>query len=261
MIIDKLFKLFLLVKTIQNFFTAFLDAFGLLHKDVLYKIRNKDLKFYARAGTQDMAEIVVVASGSEYDLYDIKSLLVNPIVVDIGGHIGTFSIPLAKMLKNKCKIFIFEPDKDNFDLLLRNIKLNKVNSIFPKNIAISDYVGGGFLKTQGINPDAYSLDKSRKDFNCKVSTLSEEMQLKKITKIDILKMDIEGGEYKIFSDKKSLNFILKNVHYFFMEYHNIDRHYNYSLIQKIIENNFRVINKHGVTLSLENLHWKENSIR
>lgn len=256
LIVNILFKSILLIKTIENFPIAFLDKLGLLKGEIVYKIRGENIKFFARAGTQDMAEIVVVASGSEYDLDDIKSLLKNPVVVDIGGHIGTFSIPLALMLKNKCKIFIFEPSKDNYNLLLRNIKLNKVCSVFPKNIAILDYVGEGFLKTQGINPDAYFLDKSRKDFNCKVSTLPEEMKSKKI---DILKMDIEGGEYKIFSDKKSLDFILKNVHYFFMEYHNIDSYYNYSLIQKTIENNFRIIDKHGVTLSLENLHWKENS--
>jgi FkbM family methyltransferase len=252
-------KLILLVRAIENFPVAFLDKLGLLKGEVIYKIRGKNIKFFARAGTQDMAEIAVVASGSEYDLEDIKLELKNPVVVDIGGHIGTFSIPLAFMLKNKCKIFTFEPNKENFSLLLRNIKLNKTSSVFPKNIAISDYVGKGFLNTHGLNPDAYFLDNSKKTFNCRVGTLPEEMRIRKIQKIDILKMDIEGGEYKIFSDKKSLDYILKNVHYFFMEYHNIDNFYNYSLIQKTIEKNFRIIDKHGVTLSLENLNWKDNN--
>jgi FkbM family methyltransferase len=255
---DKLFKLYILISTIQNFPSALLDKLGLLKGEVKYKLRGRNIEFFARTGTEDMAEIAVVASGCEYDLNDVKASLKNPVVVDIGGHIGTFSIPLAKMMKNNCKIFTFEPNKDNFDLLLRNIKLNKIRSIFPKNIAISDYIGKGFLNTQGLNPDAYFLDSSKKIFNCRVSTLPEEMRLGKIKRIDILKMDIEGGEYKVFSDKKSLDFILENVHYFFMEYHNIDNHHNYSLIQKTIEKNFRIIDMHGVTLSLENLHWREN---
>jgi len=256
MIKDKLFKLFLVIKTIRNFPTAFLDILSLLRGEVLYNIRGKNIMFYSRANTEDIAEIVMVASGREYALSNIASLPKRPVIVDVGGHIGTFSISIAKILKNKCRVITFEPDKENYDLLLKNIKLNKVNSVSPKNIAISDYVGKGYLHTEKMNTDAYFLDQSRKGYNCQVSTLVGEMGLKRIKKINILKMDIEGGEYKIFSDKKSLNYILKNVHYFFLEYHNIDRINNYARIQRIIEDNFRVLDKHGVTLLLENLHWE-----
>jgi FkbM family methyltransferase len=40
----------------------------------------------------------------------------NPVVIDAGGHIGTF--PLSIMLKNSnSKVYVFEPDQENYKLL------------------------------------------------------------------------------------------------------------------------------------------------
>jgi len=254
---DKLFKANLIIKTIINFPSAFLDKLGILKGELVYKIRGKNIRFIARAGTEDMAEIVVVASGFEYDLNSIK-LPIEPVIVDLGGHIGSVSVFMARMLKDKCKIYTFEPDKENYEILVRNIVLNRIHSIFPKSIAISDYVGKGYLKTEQMNTDAYYLDQSEKNFNCQVSTLPKELKKKKVKKIDLLKMDIEGGEYKIFLHKQSFDYIQKTVHYIFMEYHDIDAYYNYSLIKKKLERNFRVLNKHANIITLENLNWKHD---
>lgn len=250
---DKLFKANLIIKTIINFPSAFLDKLGVLKGELVYKIRGKNIRFIARAGTEDMAEIVVVASGFEYDLNSIK-LPIEPVIVDLGGHIGSFSVFMAKALK-KCKIYAFEPNKDNYEMFLRNIKLNKIGTVFPRNIAISDYAGKGYLKTEHMNTDAYYLDQSGKNFNCQVSTLPKELKMRKVKRIDILKMDIEGGEYKILLHKQSFDYIQKTVHYIFMEYHDIDAYYNYSLIKKKLERNFRVLNKHANIITLENLNW------
>lgn len=251
-----LFKLLLLIKTLSNFPTAFLDKMGILKGELVYKIRNKDIQFIARAGTEDMAEIVVVASGHEYNIKSIK-LPKQPVIVDLGGHIGTFSIFIAKVLKNRCKIYAFEPNKDNYLMFLRNIKLNKISFVYLKNIAISDYVGKGYLKTEEMNTDAYYLDQSGKKFNCIVSTLPKELKMKKVKKIDLLKIDIEGAEYNILLHKDSFNYILKNVHYIFMEYHNINKYKNYSLIKKKFRKNFKIINERRNILTLENTDFKK----
>lgn len=253
-----LFKIFLLIKTLSNFPTAFLDKLGFLKGELIYEIRDKNMKFIARAGTEDMVEIVVVASGYEYDLSGVK-LPIEPVIVDLGGHIGSFSVSMARMLKDKCKIYTYEPDKENYEILARNIALNKIHSIYPKNIAISDYVGKGYLEKEKMNTDAYYLDLSKKkNTNCVVNTLPQALRPYKIKKIDLLKMDIEGGEYKIFLNKQSFDYIQKTVHYIFMEYHDIDAHYNYFLIKKKLEKKFRVINKRTNIITLVNLNWKHD---
>lgn len=245
------FKLILLIKTLSNFPTALLDKMGRLHGEVVYKIRGENIQFFARAGTEDMAEIVVVASGYEYD---IKNIILPrlPIIADVGGHIGTFSIFMANVLKDKCKIYAFEPSKGNYRIFLRNINLNKIHSVIPKNIAISDFVGKGYLKTDAMNTDAYYLDQSSKDYNCRVSTLPKELRAKKI---DLLKMDIEGAEYNILLHRESFEYIVKSVHYIFMEYHNVDNKKNYSLIKNKFKNKFKIIRERRNILTLENLNW------
>ncbi len=250
-------KSVLAINTIVNFPTAFFDRLGLINKEVVYKIRNKDMRFIARGGTEDVAEIAVVASGYEYDINLLK-LPKNPIIFDLGGHIGTFSIYMANLLKNKCSIYTYEPDKENFSLLKQNVSLNKSNSVTILNLAISDYVGKGYLKNEDMNTDAYHLETvTGKKPNCTISTIKREMQKNKVKKIDLLKIDIEGGEYKIFLHRESLEYILKNVHYIFMEYHNLDKKYNYSLIKKLIDKNFAVIQERTNTFTLENPNWKK----
>lgn len=252
---DTISKLLLVIRTIVNFPTAIFDKFRLVRGEIIYKVRNKNLKFIARAATEDMAEIVVVASGFEYDMGDI-TLTKNPIVVDLGGHIGTFSITTARLLKDKCSIYVYEPDADNYQMLLRNIKLNNIKSVYPENKAISDHAGKGYLKKENMNTDAYYLDPSiKKISNCTMDTLFGALKKHKVKKIDLLKIDIEGGEYRIFLHKESYNYVKKNVHYIFMEYHYINSKYNYKLIEKMIKQDFRVVKERKNILTLENLNW------
>ena len=166
-----LLKLVLVIKTIKNFHLAIFDRLGLVHGLLVYKTRN-NLFFIARAGTEDIAEIAVVASGSEYPIEKIK-LLKKPTIVDLGGHIGTFSVMLGKLVADNSRIFAFEPDKNNYKLLIKNISLNGLDPIIvPHNIAITDYNGKGYLKNVKINNDEYHLDTTAtKKPNVRVKTL------------------------------------------------------------------------------------------
>jgi len=252
---DKLFKASLIMSTLRNFPLAFADKFGLVNKNIIYKIRNKKIQILARGNTEDMAEIVVVLSGYEYNLRTIK-LHKAPLVVDLGGHIGTFSIFIASNFK-KAKIFTFEPDRENYNILNQNIKLNNIKNVYAKNLAISDYIGKGFLKKENMNTDAYFLENVKgKKFNCDVSTLESAIKKFGIKKIDILKIDIEGGEYKLFLHKQTLNYILSNIHYIFMEYHDINKKYNFGTIKNLIERNFYILDKRKNILTLENKLYK-----
>lgn len=253
--INKLYKSFLIIKTIDNFPLAFKDKLGLVQGEVVYKIRKTGLKFFARGGTEDMAEIVVVNSGYEYNLNNI-SLPKTPTIIDLGGHLGSFSIYIARSFKNKAKIFTFEPDKGNFKLLNRNILLNKIKFINVQNIAISNKNGKGHLKNEKMNTDAYYLDSSSKIFNCFVNTLPNAAHKLRIGKIDLLKIDVEGEEYAIFKHAKTLQFIKNNVDYIFMEYHDINKSKNYKVIEKIIKEDFVIVNKRDNILTLKNKKLK-----
>ena len=50
-------------------------------------------------------------------------------VVDLGANIGYYTLIFAKLVGKKGKVFAFEPDKDNFRLLKKNIQTNCYSNI------------------------------------------------------------------------------------------------------------------------------------
>ncbi|HVZ66638.1 MAG TPA: FkbM family methyltransferase [Patescibacteria group bacterium] len=248
---NSLTKAILVIKTIDNFPEAFLDKFHLISGKRIYKIKNKNLKFTVRAGTEDLPEIIVVASGYEYDFSKIV-LPKKPTIVDLGAHIGSFSVLAAKKFKDKGRIFSFEPDKENFLLLKENLALNKLKSVKAFNLGISDRKGKVYLKNN-INTDAYYIDlKTKNKPNCEVTTLPLALNKIGLKKVDLLKIDVEGSEYEILNHKPTISYIKKNVSYVFIEYHELDPKRNYKKIKKVIEDNFTILGRHANILTLMN---------
>jgi tRNA G37 N-methylase Trm5 len=61
------------------------------------------------------------------------------IIIDIGAHIGTFAIPLARRVGDEGKVYAFEADSGNFTLLEKNVELNNLTArIVPVNAIIHD---------------------------------------------------------------------------------------------------------------------------
>ena len=50
-------------------------------------------------------------------------------VIDIGAHIGLYTIAMGKIVKGSGKIYSFEPTPATFKVLQKNIHLNEMNNI------------------------------------------------------------------------------------------------------------------------------------
>ena len=62
----------------------------------------------------------------------VKRIVRNgDIVVDIGAHIGYYTLIFARLVGPKGKVFAFEPEPNNFNLLIKNIKINGYKNIIP----------------------------------------------------------------------------------------------------------------------------------
>lgn len=211
----------LTVKTIDNLELFFMDYFGFIKSDVIYKIRNKNIRFLARGGTTDKEEIIVVMSGYEYNFTKLPKLT-NPVIYDAGAYIGDFAVYAQSYFKGSAKIYSFEPDDENYKYCQINLLLNEIQNVNTYHLALSSYNGGGFLQTKNIPADSFSLSNIKNNkLNCEVRTIHNISKQIGITKIDILKMDIEGGEYAVFEHYESYSFIRKNVKYLILEYHNL----------------------------------------
>jgi FkbM family methyltransferase len=92
------------------------------------------------------------------------------------------------------KVYSFEPEPENFNLLLTNVRLNSIKNIEAINKAVSKKTGTAKLRI-GVDESECSLDNEGIDVD--TISLKDFFDTYKIKKIDFLKMDCEGSEYDI----------------------------------------------------------------
>jgi FkbM family methyltransferase len=130
-------------------------------------------------------------------------------IVDIGAHIGYFSILASKIVGENGTIFSFEPERNNYDQFRQNIELNDLKNIRTFNLALSSEDREGELFVNSDNDGGHALwdvskhsacEKSRK-YRLKqpvgVSMLDTILQAESVTKIKLIKIDTEGAEHNI----------------------------------------------------------------
>ena len=112
--------------------------------------------------------------------YPIDKIKLTDVVLDLGACIGGFSLPASKVAS---KVYALEPLGPLADLLDRNSKLNNITNIQILRYALGPE-GERSLDYEGIKGD------------CKFITFSSLMS-QIPDKIDIVKMDCEGGEWSV----------------------------------------------------------------
>lgn len=137
----------------------------------------------------------------------------SDVVLDIGAHLGFFSLYAAKKAK-KGKVYSYEPFKTNFSGLKHNVKLNNLKNISINNVAVSNKSGlTKFYPFEGHN-GCHSLfyrGQNKNALTVKTTTLKEILLKNKIKKCNFLKLDCEGAEFRILltADNNTLNKIEK----------------------------------------------------
>lgn len=213
-------------------------------RNILYQFRSGKV-IECRTKSTDINEAIVVLSGIEYPKQYCKlKNEINPIIVDIGANIGSFSIYVHEINKTlKPVIYAFEPYPDNADLTLSNLKRNNIENYHIIQKAVAGQNGTALFDISGAF-DSFKLNtKSDQSIEVITTKLSTFCELNNIDRINILKIDIEGGEYDII--KHDLNFINQKVEVIFIEYHNFDVDNVQLLLRKALESNFDIIIKNS----------------
>ncbi|PIZ70737.1 hypothetical protein COY07_06185 [Candidatus Peregrinibacteria bacterium CG_4_10_14_0_2_um_filter_43_11] len=140
-------------------------------------------------------------------------------IVDIGGHLGFFSL-YASLLNPNVPIYSFEPHEGNFELLKINLKNNRVRNVHPKQVAVSGEVGQGvlYLSQEDLNHSTVSaIEPTGETQAVQTITLERIFQKNRIEKCDLVKMDCEGAEFTILYQTPRA--IFDAIASLFLEYH------------------------------------------
>jgi FkbM family methyltransferase len=88
-------------------------------------------------------------------------------VLDVGAHIGFFSVHAARIVGPRGRVYGFEPNPHARSRSLRNARLNGLQNMFVEATAIGDRVGEGrlFLPNAGHTGDSSLFERSLRDGN------------------------------------------------------------------------------------------------
>ena len=129
------------------------------------------------------------------------------IVIDIGAHIGLYTIISSKRVGANGKVVAIEAHPGNFEMLNSNIKLNRLNNVIPLNYAVYSketkvklYLPSGesgFTKYNTIMPNWINTREKFVEVNA--NTLDYLLQLNEIRQEEVnwIKIDVEGAEFEV----------------------------------------------------------------
>ncbi|WP_297298350.1 FkbM family methyltransferase [uncultured Brachyspira sp.] len=174
-------------------------------ENIIYHSQLEDMDFYFYDSLLSCTAEVV---SKEVDLYNLNTINFKEgdVVIDIGANVGIISIYLAKKYPF-LKIYSFEPVKQNYENLIKNIKINNIPDgiITAENIAITKDRRNIDIITPLDNTggSSFSIDRHLNAVNSNINIAVKSMTFDdifnkyNIDKCKLLKIDCEGAEYEI----------------------------------------------------------------
>ena len=165
----------------------------LLGIEKLRKISIEGVEVWVRTSTPDL--YVAISSLHEKEYGQIKCP--NPkVIVDAGGNIGTSAMFFAIKYPD-ATIYSIEPEESNFELLVKNT--SRFENVVPLKAAIWGATETRTVHNRSTGHWGYTVVESAKNAEStgqQISciTIPELMKQNGFDHIDLLKMDIEGGE-------------------------------------------------------------------
>ena len=236
----KKFKLIsILKKQVKNWTVPLLFYFGLIKKEKVIIFKN-GIKCIMRNKSDSIAffEVFFLNTNDYLNEFTIKE---KDIVVDIGAHIGYYSLYSSTKVKNG-RVFAFEPFEESFEILIKNLELNQITNVVTQNMGVSHKSGSATLylkKDFSIGNSIYQNTGTSSTVNIKTISLRDIIENNNLQKINILKLDCEGAEYEILLNLD--NAILKKIDKIVAEIHpNIKNFKINDLSEFLLSNNFEV---------------------
>lgn len=122
----------------------------------------------------------------------------NPsdVVIDVGAETGDYTILCSKYYGAE-KVYAFEPNKTSYEVLINNITINECRNVKTFLLGLSSYDGVGHPY---FNGDSVTWENGKRDISISVKKLDSLG----LTKVNLLKVDVEGNEVEVLKGGKNI---------------------------------------------------------
>lgn len=161
----------------------------------------------------------LVKTKSSKDAFDVQKQLIGSdqkekVIFDVGAYNGKVSLKYNNLFPNST-LYSFEPFPNSFALLKENTaaypNINIYNKGLGANVGVSKFHSNQFAETNSIlaTHEAGNSNWWDKDFlttkeviDVELTTIDQVVKENNVSKIDILKMDVQGAEYLVLEGAK-----------------------------------------------------------
>jgi FkbM family methyltransferase len=184
----------------------------------LAKTKLNGLNFWYREDDKFVGQRIVAGKYEEYETKLIlRQVQDTAIAVDVGANIGYYTLLMAQKCK---KVYAIEPDKENFEILKKNVEENKFTNVVILNVAAGEKKEKKYLIKDKNNYGNSHLNPSKSPFDKgdlqRISCLRLDDILINEHKIDLIKLDTQGWEPQVVEGAKRI--IKRDSPILFLEY-------------------------------------------
>jgi FkbM family methyltransferase len=132
--------------------------------------------------------------------YVVDTIKEGDVVLDLGANLGYYTALFSRLVGERGKVYAFEPDDDNFHLLMLNIKHNRLANVLAMKAMVGRSSGIAALHLHNSeNRGAHmAANLNHPNFESVAYhpqvTLDELRRVGALDRVDFIKMDTQGAE-------------------------------------------------------------------
>ena len=126
-------------------------------------------------------------------------------VVDVGAHVGAFTIKARREVGENGLVIAIEPEPRNLELLKRNVQ--KYDNVIVIDKAVGNRKGKTKLYLSETSCEHSIINRGARSIQVEIDTLSDILSGLGISRVDFVKIDVEGAELEVL--KSAGNYLKK----------------------------------------------------